>query len=57
MYDIICYYVQQIVYWTLYFGVAGFVIYIFIGQQIHDARIMLGKDKKEESKVIIKEDN
>ena len=50
MYDIICYYVQQIVYWTLYFGVAGFVIYIFIGQQIHDARIMLGKDKKEESK-------
>ena len=50
MYDVICYYVQQIVYWTLYFGVAGFVIYIFIGQQIHDARIMLGKDKKEESK-------
>ena len=50
MYDIICYYVPQIVYWTLYFGVAGFVIYIFIGQQIHDARIMLGKDKKEESK-------
>ena len=50
MYDIICYYVQQVVYWTLYFGVAGFVIYIFIGQQIHDARIMLGKDEKEENK-------
>lgn len=50
MYDIICYYVQQVVYWTLYFGVAGFVIYIFIGQQIHDAKIMLGKDEKEENK-------
>ena len=48
MYDMICYYVQQIVYWTLYFGVVGVVGFVLIGQQIHDVRIMFSK--KEENK-------
>ena len=50
MYDMICYYVQQVVYWTLYFGVVGVVGFVFIGQQIHDVKIMFSKNKKEESK-------
>ena len=48
MYDTICYYVQQVLYWSLYFGVVGVVGFVFIGQQIHDVKIMFSK--KEESK-------
>lgn len=48
MYDTICYYVQQVLYWTMYFGVVGVVGFVLIGQQIHDVKIMFSK--KEESK-------
>lgn len=34
----------------IYIAIVGFLCLMLIGQQIHDARIMFGKNEEEESK-------